>query len=282
MTKSTEAAGSGQPALAYDFGKNWDRYSRDVLDEARVDAAVDSMAALIGAERLRDARFCDVGCGSGLFTVAAGRLGVVRGLGFDVNPTAVAVAQRNRHRFAAPEAAARLDFCEGSALDENFVSGLGRFDVVYAWGSLHHTGAMDRAVANVARLVDSDGLFVLALYNRHWSSPLWTAIKIVYNLSPEWGRRVLDVMLGAVIYLATLAVTGTSPLKKERGMEFWVDVADWLGGYPYEYASADEVTARLTELGFERVALVPPRTPTGCNEFIFRRRPSTAQTGRKA
>lgn len=265
-----KAAGGG-PALAFDFGENWDHYSRTVLDDRRLGAAVDSLRDLIGPDRLAGARFCDVGSGSGLFTIAAAMLGTREALGFDINPTGVAVAGRNLERFA-PQLADRVSFRQGSALDEAFVGSLGRFDVVYAWGSLHHTGAMWPAIANVSRLVEPGGIFVLALYNRHWTSPVWTLVKILYNLSPNILRRLWDRLLGTLMLLAVWAATGSSPLRKERGMDFWVDVTDWLGGYPYEYAGVEEVRGRMDALGFDLIEVRPPRVPTGCNEFILRRR----------
>lgn len=270
MGKPDKAAKSGS-ALAFDFGDNWDHYSRTVLDDGRLGAAVDSLRSLIGTDRLAGARFCDVGSGSGLFTIAAALLGTGRALGFDINPTGVEVARRNLSRFA-PDMADRVEFRQGSALDAGFVDGLGRFDVVYAWGSLHHTGSMWPAIANAARLVDDGGTFVLALYNRHWTSPLWTVVKILYNLSPMLLRRVWDRLLGSLMLIAVWAVTGSSPLRKERGMDFWVDVTDWLGGYPYEYAGVDEVRDRLDAMGFDLLEVRPPRVPTGCNEFVLRRR----------
>lgn len=265
-----EAGKAGPPALAFDFGENWDHFSRDVLDGGRLAAAVDSLEALVGAGRLKDARVCDVGCGSGLFSIAAAVSGAATVLGFDVNPRAVAVARRNLAALA-PAAEARVSFTEGSALDAGFAGTLGRFDVVYAWGSLHHTGAMWPAIETTARLVDDGGTLVLALYNRHWSSPGWTAVKVVYNLTPRALRPVLNGVFGGIIYLATLAVTRSSPLKKERGMDFWYDVIDWLGGYPYEYAGIEEVRARVEAMGFRMERALPPRVPTGCNEFVFRR-----------
>ncbi|MBP2307433.1 methyltransferase domain-containing protein [Azospirillum melinis] len=274
--KTAEGGGgtpAGTSALAFDFGENWDHYSRTVLDEPRLVAAIDSLKGLVGTDRLKDASFCDVGSGSGLFTIAAGKLGVSRALGFDVNPTGVEVARRNLGRFA-PDLADRIEFRRGSALDSGFAGSLGRFDVVYAWGSLHHTGSMWPAIETVAPLVAPGGTFVLALYNRHWTSPIWTLIKIVYNLSPGFLRKVWDWTLGSLMFLATWAITGANPLRKERGMEFWVDVTDWLGGYPYEYASADEVRTRMDALGFDMLEVRPPRVPTGCNEFILRRRPA--------
>ena len=62
---------------------------------------------------------------------------------------------------------------------------------------------------------------------------------------------------------------GTNPLKKERGMDFWFDVIDWVGGYPYEYATCREVESLVTNHGFEMRRCIPATVPTGCNEFLF-------------
>lgn len=57
-----------------------------------------------------------------------------------------------------------------------------------------------------------------------------------------------------------------------RGMDFFYNVVDWIGGYPYEYASKDEIIRLIEPLGFELIHFVPAQVPTGCNEFLFVRR----------
>ena len=71
-----------------------------------------------------------------------------------------------------------------------------------------------------------------------------------------------------VIYLAKLLVTRRNPLKKERGMDFLVDIVDWVGGYPYEYATVDEVLDLGTKNGLQMLQVSRDCT-TGCNEFVF-------------
>jgi hypothetical protein len=44
---------------------------------------------------------------------------------------------------------------------------------------------------------------------------------------------------------------------------------DWIGGYPYEYASRQEVETFMGGLGFTLCSSVPAQVPTGCNEFVF-------------
>jgi 2-polyprenyl-6-hydroxyphenyl methylase/3-demethylubiquinone-9 3-methyltransferase len=66
--------------------------------------------------------------------------------------------------------------------------------------------------------------------------------------------------------------------RTSRGMDFDHDVHDWLGGYPYETASAPDVAARMEQLGFspER-AFVQPKPigvmGSGCDEYVYRRKP---------
>ena len=253
----------------FDFGENWRRYSRDVLDAARGDAARASLEELLGPGALAGKRFLDVGFGSGVFAIGAVQLGAAHVVGIDVNETCVSAARANADRFLTGPA--KPEFLQHSILDLDAVASLGTFDVVYAWGSLHHTGALWDALRNTASLVAPGGRLVVALYNRHWSSPGWTTVKRMYNLSP---RPLKWLMYGALVPLmagAKLAVTRKNPFRKRRGMAFSIDVIDWLGGYPYEYATADEVIAFASDLGFELVSQRPPDVPTGCNEFVFRR-----------
>src|SRR5258707_267871 len=110
--ETIEAKDPGR-SLAFDFGENWKDFSHDVLDETRLQAAIASVAELVGSERLAGARFCDVGCGSGLFSLAAARLGISEGMGIDINPTAIAVACSNLERFGSKDAETPLSFVQG-------------------------------------------------------------------------------------------------------------------------------------------------------------------------
>ncbi len=60
-------------------------------------------------------------------------------------------------------------------------------------------------------------------------------------------------------------------------MDFFYDVVDWIGGYPYEYASISEIDDMLTNLGFKCTKMIPAKLPTGCNEFIFKKAPKNGK-----
>jgi len=250
----------------FDFGSNWQAFSARRLDGVRLTAAVRSLQSLLEKDTLEGLSFLDVGCGTGLFSIAAHQLGAAKVVGIDVSPSCISVSEQNRDRLAPH---APILFLQGSALSRGNLHSLGPFDIVYAWGSLHHTGAMWEAIRNVAKQVSPGGLLVLAIYNQHLTSPVWKFIKRLYNRLPGFGRVSMAVLFSGIIYVAKFLVTGRNPLEKERGMDFWFDVVDWIGGYPYEYTTPLEVEKFVTAQGFKPSNSIPARVPTGCNEFVF-------------
>ena len=250
----------------FDFGSNWEAFSDQRLDEDRISIAVRSLQTLLRRESFAGLSFLDVGCGSGLFSIAAHRMGAARVVGIDINPRCISVSAQNCARLAPHPS---ITFCQMSALDSDALLGLGVFDVVYAWGSLHHTGAMWDAIRNTAQCVAPGGMLTLAIYNRHMTSPAWRVIKRVYNHLPKLGQRVMAIFFTAIIYVAKFVVTRRNPLNKERGMDFWYDVIDWIGGYPYEYATSEQVRKFVEAQGYVRQHWVAASVPTGCNEFVF-------------
>jgi 2-polyprenyl-6-hydroxyphenyl methylase/3-demethylubiquinone-9 3-methyltransferase len=263
-----------QPSLpSFDFGANWQEFSAHALTAEKVAESRDGFIALMEGVPLRDSTFLDIGFGQGLGLLAATSLGA-RTHGCDINPKCAEVLRQNLRHF--PGISSTPSVTVGSILDASVVSALravnpAGFDIVHSWGVLHHTGNMVSAVRQAAGLVAPGGYLIVAIYNRHWSSPLWWLIKRTYVSSPSWLRRFYVGILYPVIYVAKWAVTKRRTQRQERGMDFYYDVIDWVGGYPYEYASEDEVVNMVTMLGFVLVRARPATVPTGCNEFVFRR-----------
>ncbi len=252
----------------FDFAKNWDAFSNQVLDERRVQIATQSLKKLLNQQTLDGCSFLDVGCGSGLFSIAASQMKANPVVGIDINPGCIDVSERNRTDLAP---GAMIRFAQVSALDTDALERLGYFDIVYAWGSLHHTGSMWESIRLVGQRVTLGGTYILAIYNRHFTSPIWRQIKKLYNNVPRLIQKVMGFIFAGVIYWAKFAVTGRNPLQKERGMDFWYDVIDWIGGYPYEYATPEALQAFVVGQGFRLVLFIPANVPTGCNEFVFER-----------
>jgi SAM-dependent methyltransferase len=265
----------GPPADAFRFGRNWQRYIAEYLDGDRERIAAESLTELLGD--LSGKTFVDIGCGSGLFSLCAYRAGAAEIISVDVDHESVEATRCLHERVGSPE---NWRVLRGSILDETLLQKLGQSDIVYSWGVLHHTGDMYRAIGNAASLVKRDGLLAIAIYNR-WTegwltSRRWWHIKRTYIHAPRLGQRAMELLYASYWSLVTLKA-GQNPLhvarkyRKTRGMAFWTDLVDWLGGYPYEYASAEEVIDFCER--FCNVSCVKSITglTTGNNGFVFHR-----------
>lgn len=248
----------------FEFGKNWESFSK-VVNEERLEASRRSLSDLVGEENIKGRSFLDIGCGSGLFSIAAAQLGAAQVMGIDVDKVSVETSIANAEKWL-PEA--DIQFRQASVLDESQMELLGKFDIVYSWGVLHHTGNMQQAIELSAERLKPGGLFVIAIYNRHVTSSTWLVIKRIYNILPPFTQKLMALLFTPIIFLAKALVTLRNPLTMKRGMDFYHNVVDWVGGYPYEYASITELSAFLESRGITVKRVVPADVPIGCNEFV--------------
>ncbi len=267
--------------LRFGFGKNWRRYVACHLDDQAATRATNSLKRLLMLDDLQGRRFLDIGCGSGLFSQAAFRLGADEVFSFDFDPESVACCRTLAERAGAP---GNWKVVQGSILDGRFLSGLGQFDIVYSWGVLHHTGDMYRALENAADLVHPGGLLDIAIYNKLEYQSLtklrgshyWLRMKRFYNNSGAPVRFMLKSFY-QMNEIAKMLVSLKNPVREirryssKRGMSWSVDIVDWIGGYPYQFARVDEIF----EFCHCRLGLLLENLKSagslGCNEFLFRK-----------
>ncbi len=260
------------------FGENWARFL-SVLDDDRIHMAEQSLGDMLKVKDLRGKRFLDIGSGSGVFSLAARRLGAaVHSLDYD--PQSVACTLELKRRYFPGDPDWQVE--QGSVLDETYLKSLGRWDIVYAWGVLHHTGDLARALANVATLTDEAGGLFIAIYNDQGrTSRLWLKIKTLYNRLPRGFRwlilwpaairlwepaSVRDLMAGKPFYTWRRYAGESS-----RGMSPWRDLVDWVGGLPFEVATPEHVFRFFRDRGFRLEELKTCQGGHGCNEFVFKK-----------
>jgi 2-polyprenyl-6-hydroxyphenyl methylase/3-demethylubiquinone-9 3-methyltransferase len=277
-----EAAAGGQHAREvaqgerFEFGKNWARFL-ELLNEQRITEAEASLKQMLECDDLAGRSFLDIGSGSGLFSLAARRLGA-RVHSFDYDPHSVACTAELRRRYFPEDAGWVVE--SGSALDAEYLRGLGQFDIVYSWGVLHHTGQMWQALDNARLPVAPGGRLFIAIYNDTGSqSARWKWIKKTYNglprlLRPPFALLAVapDELKNLLRSVATLKVgayvRSWTDYDQNRGMNKWRDIIDWVGGYPYEAAKPDAIFDFYRKRGFTLARLLCGGG-LGCNEFVF-------------
>ncbi len=262
----------------FGFGANWREFLKG-LDAGQIAEAEAGLQRLLGREQLDGLTFLDIGSGSGLSSLAARRLGA-RVHSFDFDPDSVACTKSLRERYFANDADWIVE--RGSVLDAAYMEKLGSFDIVYSWGVLHHTGAMDVAIANAASRVAPGGMFALALYRKTALCWAWTIEKRWYTSASAKAQEAARALFRGAMRLA-FAATGRDfaayvrDYRSNRGMDYINDIHDWMGGYPYESIRPATAEAMMERLGF-----LPVRSFTrgfslglfgsGCDEYLFQSR----------
>ena len=268
----------------FEFGRNWQRFLSTRAEE-RLRDAEKSRLLLLGRSDLNGLTFLDAGSGSGLFSLAAHRLGADV-TSFDLDAESVACTTELRARYASDTD--RWEILTGSVADNVFLKELGHFDIVYCWGVLHHSGVMWEALENLLGCVGSAGTLALAIYNdQGYISRIWTGVKRGYRRLPVPLRIPYVAVVGGALFLKRAGITSGAALlrtvalrnpvapfsnwvaeSRGRGMHPWYDLVDWVGGWPFEVARPEEVFRFLRDRGFVLRELTTSGGH-GCNEFVF-------------
>lgn len=261
----------------FTFGDNWSRFL-SLVNESRIAEAETSLKRMLEVDDLSDRSFLDIGSGSGLFSLAARRLGA-RVHSFDYDPQSVACTGELKRRYFANDS--DWTIAEGSALDEQYIYSLGKFDIVYSWGVLHHTGQMWKALENVVTAVADNGKLYIAIYNDTGTqSARWKHIKKTYNQLPSVLRLPFTLAVIAPREVRSIArslitlkpgeyLRSWKSHQGRRGMNRWRDIVDWVGGYPYEVAKPEEILDFYRARKFELARLKCGGVGLGCNEYVF-------------
>tara|TARA_B100001989_G_scaffold3713_1_gene2466 strand:- start:9599 stop:10462 length:864 start_codon:yes stop_codon:yes gene_type:complete len=265
----------------FKFGKNWKNFLKKV-NSKNINESKARLSEWLGSD-LSNLKFIDVGSGSGLSSLSAVKLGSDV-LSFDYDSDSVECTQLLKKLKASKNG--NWEIMQGSILDKTFLNNLGRFDIVYSWGVLHHTGSMWEAITNACNLVNENGKIFISIYNEQDNgiSHKWLKVKKKYNYLFEPFKSLYLIFILLVIekrsFISHLRnnsikdyISYRLNYNKSRGMSYFSDVIDWIGGYPYEFAKGEKIISFIEARGFSLIkSNILSAANYGCNEFLFRKK----------
>ncbi len=260
--------------VTFSFGRNWKNFIRSNFSEERVEIAQKHLLSFLKKESLKGCSFLDIGCGSGIHSLAAFKSEAQKVVSFDLDPYSVETTKKIRGMYDNPP---HWEVFRGSILDRDFISKIEPADIVYSWGVLHHTGNLWQAIRNAASFLKKSGIFYIAIYEKNQDSDYWIEVKKKYNCAGWSGKKIMEMQYVWNTFFKTgsfqnifKSINYITTYKKSRGMAFWTDVKDWLGGWPYEPATRDEICSFCeNELGLEPINI---KTGEANIEYLFKRK----------
>lgn len=148
--------------VTFSFGRNWKRFIEYIANEEILLNAQNSLVRFLGEDfDFSDKVFIDIGCGSGIFSIAALRLGCFKVISVDIDEQSIEATTIAKQKFM-PKSIGEWEILQGSILDDLLLQNLkqkigDRQVILYSWGVLHHTGNLQKAMENAMALVSGGG-----------------------------------------------------------------------------------------------------------------------------
>ncbi len=255
--------------ITFSFGENWVDFSKYLTaDDFR--KAKEDLITWVGKEKIAGKRVIDIGSGSGIHSVGLYELGARELVSFDYDKHSVTATTSQWEKNGKPS---NWTVMQGSILDKEYINQLGKFDLVYSWGVLHHTGSMWQAINNALSMVADNGFLYITIYkDDNYAHSINTKQK--YNAASKFGKKMIVTREVAKI-MAKRAIRLKNPFtwnqKLERGMNIYHDLVDWLGGLPYEAANEDEMLQWGLKNNLKLLRILCRGNYGSCNYYLFQK-----------
>ncbi len=193
------------------------------------------------AEEVKNKAVLDAGCGTGIFSIIFARKGAGNVTGIDISPGSLQTAQGLKEKFRLPN----VEFLNQDMLELPFEDET--FDIVWAWGTVHHTTNPFKAIAELARVLRHGGSLLLAVYKRTKVTSVHEVIRKTLLKAPRKTWTALAKVLA--FFLAPVVFFFKKREKSRKGEKLEELILDWYFVPIRHYYTPEEITVFLNERG---------------------------------
>ncbi len=221
-----------------------------------------------GPEEVRGKTVLDAGCGTGIFSIIFARNGAGKVTGIDISEGSLGTARSLAEKFRLNNTEFRREDMLRLPFEET------SFDIVWAWGTVHHTTDPFGAMDGLLRLLKPGGSILLAVYKKTKVTFLHEAVRRTLIRTPRWSWTTLSKIMAFV--LAPVVLLFKKREKSRKGEKLEELILDWYFVPIRHHYTPEEIRAYLERKGLAIEKFLPAsgRFDSSSN-FIFKaRKPS--------
>lgn len=161
----------------------------------------------------------DAGCGTGIFSIIFAKNGAGSVTGIDISEGSLETATSLKEKFSLDTAQfQKEDMLELPFGDESF-------DIVWAWGTVHHTIDPLGAIEELIRVLKKEGSLLLAVYTKTKVTFIHEIIRKTLLRTPKKSWKALSKILA--VFLSPVVFFFKKREKSRKGEKLEELIMDW-------------------------------------------------------
>jgi ubiquinone/menaquinone biosynthesis C-methylase UbiE len=207
----------------------------------------------------------DAGCGTGIFSIIFANNGAGHVTGIDISEGSLRTARGLKEKFNLDNS----EFQQQDMLALPFPDE--SFDIVWAWGTVHHTTDPFRAIGELIRVLKPSGTMLLAVYKRTGLTFIHEVIrKTLLRMPKKTWKGTAKVM---AFFLSPLIFLFKKREKSRKGEKLEELIIDWYFVPLRHYYKPGEIQSFLEERGLKIEEYLPASGRfDSTSNFIFKAR----------
>ena len=217
------------------------------------------------SNEIRDKSVLDAGCGTGIFSIIFANNGAGSVTGIDISEGSLQTAQNLKEKFDLDNAHFQKEDMHHLPFQE------GQFDIVWAWGTVHHTTDPFKAVEELIRVLKGGGSLLLAVYTQTKVTFIHEFIRKILVRTPKKTWTALSKIMA--FFLTPVVFFFKKREKSRKGEKLEELILDWYFVPIRYYYKPEEIQSFLEERGFSIEKFLPASGRfNSTSNFIFKAR----------